>query len=175
MVKELVFLVVALVIIIGVAVPVMTGSLLTETTSTDYCLQDSANSTTEEAGCGLDDGDYITMGWGVTDPEKSFDEDWDTYSSDLCSGRESFLAVYYLPPNSTSGYWNVKYASNASVSSKQFELDGNCFVFDSTGDPYYMLMVEPYMEFESGLCTIAFGCYLDEGEYWFEGDPGEPT
>jgi len=169
MLKEGIILLVALILSV-VALPIILapqeGLIVSGSTS---CFQDNAN---ESDGCGLETGEYDVEIWDVTEPDNSFDTDWDTNSTDLCQivGQNSFLVNYEIPENATSAIWQLKYRLYGDPVTVNYTLSGNCFEFNGIDNDYYVLVATSYMD-EEDQCALAIGCYLEEGFHWFIGNP----
>ena len=76
------------------------------------CYQESANVSTFCGG--LDTGSYSLGFWeGITNPERAYDGDWETYADDFPLDTQKFMNVTYTIPSGVSGAtWEVLYALN---------------------------------------------------------------
>lgn len=135
--------------------------------SLSTCIQYSANDTTNCTG--VTNGTYTTTQWSLVDyPEASFDNDSNTYSTDLCElSGQNFTATYKIAANTTVAYWVVKYTLESATHTTNYTLSSpKC---SQTGGNYVLYTV-PSTEANQS-CDVSFGCRNATGVTWFNHAP----
>ena len=131
------------------------------------CIQYAANDTTSCTN--QTNGSYTTTAWTrVDDPEASFDNDSNTYSTDLCEwGTQNFTSTYKIASNTTVAYWVVKYTLESATHTTNYTLSTpRC---SQTGGNYVLYAVSSTEANES--CDVSFGCRNATGITWFNHAP----
>jgi len=131
------------------------------------CIQYSANDTTSCTN--QSNGTYTTTQWSrVYYPEASFDNDSNTYSTDLCEwSGQNFTATYKIASNTTVAYWVVKYTLESATHTTNYTLSSpRC---SQTGGNYVLYTVPSTEANES--CDVSFGCRNATGITWFNHAP----
>jgi len=134
------------------------------------CWQDSAN--ISPACSDGDPGSYYDTSWNVGTPEASFDEDWSTYSDDLCDNyfMNMFEADYYYPSNMTAASWRVKQMDNGVISTINYPITN---VSCDDGGGYYTILTVAWFNSTTQDCQLSYGCEKPGGGYtFFNGVPG---